>query len=183
MVIAEDILDSGLTLTYLLKNLASRNPASLTHPRLFVQEDEGKGRKKAATSIVRTSASSAPTSSSWATASITRSDTATYPTSACLNRKFTNSIEAAPQKAPFRDKRNRKGSLSMTQQKKPSSPQQPNPRDSPSHYYSLLVVRFFFVGQQFMVMSNASFDAHRLLSPRVHPGGRVSRIVRSYSGS
>ena len=30
MVIAVDILDSGLTLTYLLKNLASRNPASLT---------------------------------------------------------------------------------------------------------------------------------------------------------
>ena len=30
VVIAEDILDSGLTLTYLLKNLASRNPASLT---------------------------------------------------------------------------------------------------------------------------------------------------------
>ena len=30
VIIAEDILDSGLTLTYLLKNLASRNPASLT---------------------------------------------------------------------------------------------------------------------------------------------------------
>lgn len=29
VVIAEDILDSGLTLTYLLKNLASREPASL----------------------------------------------------------------------------------------------------------------------------------------------------------
>lgn len=29
VVIAEDILDSGLTLTYLLKNLSSRNPASL----------------------------------------------------------------------------------------------------------------------------------------------------------
>lgn len=29
VVIAEDILDSGLTLTYLLKNLASRRPASL----------------------------------------------------------------------------------------------------------------------------------------------------------
>lgn len=30
VLIVEDILDSGLTLTYLLKNLASRNPASLT---------------------------------------------------------------------------------------------------------------------------------------------------------
>lgn len=29
VIIAEDILDSGLTLTYLLKNLASREPASL----------------------------------------------------------------------------------------------------------------------------------------------------------
>ena len=29
-IIAEDILDSGLTLTYLLKNLASREPASLS---------------------------------------------------------------------------------------------------------------------------------------------------------
>ncbi|NPD31522.1 hypoxanthine phosphoribosyltransferase [Eggerthellaceae bacterium zg-1084] len=30
VIIAEDILDSGLTLSYLLKNLASRGPASLT---------------------------------------------------------------------------------------------------------------------------------------------------------
>ncbi len=30
VVIAEDILDSGLTLSYLLKNLGSRNPASLS---------------------------------------------------------------------------------------------------------------------------------------------------------
>ncbi|WP_139652231.1 hypoxanthine phosphoribosyltransferase [Raoultibacter phocaeensis] len=29
IIVAEDILDSGLTLTYLLKNLASRNPASI----------------------------------------------------------------------------------------------------------------------------------------------------------
>lgn len=29
VIVAEDILDSGLTLTYLLKNLASRHPASL----------------------------------------------------------------------------------------------------------------------------------------------------------
>ena len=30
VIIAEDILDSGLTLSYLLKNLSSRNPASLS---------------------------------------------------------------------------------------------------------------------------------------------------------
>ena len=29
IIVAEDILDSGLTLTYLMKNLASRNPASM----------------------------------------------------------------------------------------------------------------------------------------------------------
>lgn len=29
IIVAEDILDSGLTLTYLMKNLASRNPASI----------------------------------------------------------------------------------------------------------------------------------------------------------
>lgn len=29
VIVAEDILDSGLTLTYLLKNLSSRNPASV----------------------------------------------------------------------------------------------------------------------------------------------------------
>lgn len=29
VIIAEDILDSGLTLTYLMKNLSSRNPASI----------------------------------------------------------------------------------------------------------------------------------------------------------
>ena len=29
VIVAEDILDSGLTLTYLLKNLSSRQPASI----------------------------------------------------------------------------------------------------------------------------------------------------------
>ena len=80
-----------------------------------------------------------------------------------LNRKFTNSIEAAPQKAPFRDKRNRKGSLSMTQQKKPSSPQQPNPRVTIISVILFLVVAFF-VGQQFMVRVERELDAaHRFL--------------------
>ena len=43
----------------------------------------------------------------------------------------------------------------MTQQKKPSSPQQPNPRVTTISVILFLVVAFF-VGQQFMVMSNAS---------------------------
>ena len=43
----------------------------------------------------------------------------------------------------------------MTQQKKPSSPQQPNPRVTIISVILFLVVAFF-VGQQFMVMSNAS---------------------------
>ena len=43
----------------------------------------------------------------------------------------------------------------MTQQKKPSSPQQPNPRVTIISVILFLVVAFF-VGQQFMVMSSAS---------------------------
>ena len=43
----------------------------------------------------------------------------------------------------------------MTQQKKPSSPQQPNPRVTIISVILFLVVAFF-VGQQFVVMSNAS---------------------------
>ena len=43
----------------------------------------------------------------------------------------------------------------MTQQKKPSSPQQPNPRVTIISVILFLVVAFF-VGQQFMIMSNAS---------------------------
>ena len=65
VVIAEDIIDSGLTLKYLLKNLQSREPASLRP-----------------TSRAAISASSAPTSSSSVTASTLPSITATSPTSA-----------------------------------------------------------------------------------------------------
>ena len=58
VIVAEDILDSGLTLTYLLKNLSSRR------------------------SIANISVSSAPMSSSWATGWTMRSGIATCPTSA-----------------------------------------------------------------------------------------------------
>ena len=40
VVIAEDVLDSGLTLTYLLKNLESREPASLTVVTLLRKDVE-----------------------------------------------------------------------------------------------------------------------------------------------
>ena len=38
MLIVEDIVDSGLTLSYLRKNLAARNPASLEVCSLLVKE-------------------------------------------------------------------------------------------------------------------------------------------------
>lgn len=39
VLIAEDIIDSGITLKYLLKNLASRGPASLEVAPMFEKED------------------------------------------------------------------------------------------------------------------------------------------------
>ena len=40
VIVAEDILDSGLTLKYLLKNLASRKPASLAVATLLRKDTE-----------------------------------------------------------------------------------------------------------------------------------------------
>ena len=77
VLIAEDILDSGLTLTYLMKNLQSRNPASLEVATLLRKDTPGKPTSNAATS-----ASNALMSSSWDTVSITPSAIATCPTSA-----------------------------------------------------------------------------------------------------
>ena len=42
VLIVEDILDSGLTLKYLMKNLASRNPASLEVATFLWKDVEGK---------------------------------------------------------------------------------------------------------------------------------------------
>ena len=44
VLIAEDILDSGLTLRYLMKNLESRNPASLQVATLLSQRHPKSGR-------------------------------------------------------------------------------------------------------------------------------------------
>jgi len=42
VIVVEDIVDSGLTLNYLLKNLSSRNPASLEVCTLIVKEGQQK---------------------------------------------------------------------------------------------------------------------------------------------
>jgi hypoxanthine phosphoribosyltransferase len=42
VIVVEDIVDSGLTLNYLLKNLASRNPASLEVCALLLKEGQQK---------------------------------------------------------------------------------------------------------------------------------------------
>ena len=46
VLIAEDILDSGLTLTYLMKNLQSRNPASLEVATLLRKKTPGQADVK-----------------------------------------------------------------------------------------------------------------------------------------
>jgi hypoxanthine phosphoribosyltransferase len=45
VLIVEDIIDSGLTLSYLIRNLRSRHPASLEVCALFVKESAGQVRK------------------------------------------------------------------------------------------------------------------------------------------
>ncbi len=42
MLVVEDIVDSGLTLNYLLKNLAARHPASLEVCALLLKEGQQK---------------------------------------------------------------------------------------------------------------------------------------------
>ena len=77
VLIVEDIVDSGLTLAYLRKNLAARDPASLEVCALLVKE----GLQKADLDLqVRRLPHPARRSSS-ATASTSPSGTATCPTS------------------------------------------------------------------------------------------------------
>ena len=77
VLIVEDIVDSGLTLAYLRKNLAARGPASLEVCALLVKEGL---QQRRARPEVRGLHGSRPTSSS-ATASTSASATATCPTS------------------------------------------------------------------------------------------------------
>ena len=81
VLIVEDIIDSGLTLSWLMRNLATRKPASLEVVTLLRKPDAVQGRRRGS----RTSASTSPTSSSSATASTTTSATATCRTSAPWN--------------------------------------------------------------------------------------------------
>ena len=59
MLVVEDIIDSGLTLSYLLRNLESREPASLEICALLTKPDRG----ARSTSPSATSASRSRTSS------------------------------------------------------------------------------------------------------------------------
>ena len=72
VLIVEDIVDSGLTLQYLLRNLGARNPASLEVCALLTKPTRRKVELAAATS-----ASRSPTASPSATGSTTPSATAT----------------------------------------------------------------------------------------------------------
>ena len=76
VLIVEDIVDSGLTLQYLLRNLGARDPASLEVCALLTKPERRKVDLRRATS-----ASRSRTRSRSATASITASGTATCPTS------------------------------------------------------------------------------------------------------
>ena len=76
VIIVEDILDSGVTLSYLKQYLSVRKPASISIVTLL---DKPAARR---TSGPTTPASRWRTPSSWATASTTRRNTATCPISA-----------------------------------------------------------------------------------------------------
>ncbi len=75
MLIVEDIVDSGLTLQYLLRNLAGRNPRSLEVCALLIKPERRKVDLRRGMW-----ASRFPTGSRSATAWTTPSATATCPT-------------------------------------------------------------------------------------------------------
>ena len=77
VLIVEDIVDSGLTLQYLMRTLEARRPASLEVCALLTKPEPAQGRH----SRPATSASRSRTSSRSATGSTTRSATATCRTS------------------------------------------------------------------------------------------------------
>ena len=76
VLIVEDIVDSGLTLQYLLRNLGAREPGLAGGLRAADQARAAQGRA----ADRATSASRSPTGSRSATASTTPSATATCPT-------------------------------------------------------------------------------------------------------
>ena len=91
VLIVEDIIDTGLTLSWLVSNLKSRNPASVEICTLL--------RKPDALQMpvdVSTSATTSPTRSWSATASTTPSATATCAASAPSRRRSTPEPSARP---------------------------------------------------------------------------------------
>ncbi len=88
VLIVEDILDSGLTLKYLMANLASRSPASLEVCTFLWKDVEGRRRP----SIPSTWARTAPMPLWWAMAWIMPSITAICLMWAFSNRRFTHSM-------------------------------------------------------------------------------------------
>ena len=66
MILVEDILDTGLTMTYLKKRLMARQPKSSASPRCWTNHLAENSRSKRTTSV-----SAFPTSSWWATDWIT----------------------------------------------------------------------------------------------------------------
>ena len=83
VLIVEDIIDSGLTLSWLLKNLSSRQPGVDRDRHAAAQAGRGEGARRRS----NTSASTSRTSSSSATAWTTPSATAICPTSARLQAR------------------------------------------------------------------------------------------------
>ena len=96
VVIVEDIVDSGLTLAYLRKNLAARGPAIARGLRPAGQGGAPEGRPRARS----TSGSGSRPSSSWATASTSASGTGTCPTSWSTRGPTPPDSPAAPRARP-----------------------------------------------------------------------------------
>ena len=80
VLVVEDIVDSGLTLSYLRRSLLARRPASLEVCALLVKE----GRQRAKLDLQATSGSASPPTSWSATGSTSPSATATSPTSGSI---------------------------------------------------------------------------------------------------
>ena len=90
VIIAEDIMDSGLTLSYLTRLLSDRQPASI---RVCCLLDKPERRECEITPDY--CGFTIPTSSWWATASTTRATTGTCPTWACWTPGSTKTNKSA----------------------------------------------------------------------------------------
>lgn len=78
LLIVEDILDSGVTLSFLMKNLSARNPAASAYAPCWISRSAGRW-----TSMRIMWAPGCPINLSWAMVWIMRKSTGTFPISAC----------------------------------------------------------------------------------------------------